>query len=122
MFYVSNQPAILGAQRGAGAGGGTRSYDGMRAAGNSINYGVAGAQGMGYAGMAAPFAAAGGAEALGTAKNPIVTMQVMTLYDSGARLCALTRDEWCLFGRCDWAKGRLGSHCTAEHVLIKTNI
>ena len=48
----------------------------MRAAGNGINYGVAGAEGMGYAGVAAPFAAAGGAEALGTAKNPIVTMQV----------------------------------------------
>lgn len=67
---------LCGLQRGASGGAGSRTFGAMRAAGNGINYGVAGAEGMGYAGVAAPFAAVGGAEALGTAKNPIVTMQV----------------------------------------------
>jgi len=45
-------------------------------AGSGINYGAA-AEGMGFAGMAARLTGAGArSEVIGTAKNPLVTMQV----------------------------------------------
>jgi len=71
---------INGAQRGAGAAGGAsagsgRSFGSLRA-GSGINYGAA-AEGMGFAGMAARLTGAGArSEVIGTAKNPLVTMQV----------------------------------------------
>ncbi|KAK9846627.1 hypothetical protein WJX81_007919 [Elliptochloris bilobata] len=67
-------------QRGAsGSGGGfagSRSFGSLRS-GNGSNYGAAGGEGMGFAGMAARLAGGGGggAEVLGTAKNPLITMQ-----------------------------------------------
>ena len=91
---------LCGLQRGAGGGAGSRNFGAMRAAGSGINYGVAGAEGMGYAGVAAPFAAAtGGAEALGTAKNPIVTMQVRVTWkmQRSQGRCALMR-WWVVLG------------------------